>query len=305
VPDAAPRHHAIEVAALTKSYGPVAALVDVSFEVPAGEVVGLLGPNGAGKTTTMRILAGALGPTSGEVRIDGRDVLAEPRSTKRLVGYLPEIPPLYDEMTVEGYLGFCAALRDAPDGALDAPELWEGLGLGEVRRRIIGRLSKGFRQRVGLAQALVHRPRVLVLDEPLAGLDPAQRVDIRRAVRELARGGTTALVSSHALTEIEALCDRVIVLAKGRVRGIETPEPAVREIELRIAHPDDATEAALRELDHVVRVEALGEGRFRVAATGDVRAAAARCVVDRGLLELRQGGLEQRFLDLVADEEGA
>ena len=202
----------IEVAGLTKSYGPIRALEDVSFEVSAGEVVGLLGPNGAGKTTTMRILAGALGATAGQVRIAGRDVRLDPRATKRLVGYLPEVPPLYDEMTVERYLGFCAELKDAPKDAYRSPELWERLGIGDVQHRILGRLSKGYRQRVGLAQALVHRPRVLVLDEPLAGLDPAQRIEIRSVVRDLAEGGVAVLISSHALTEVEAICDRVIVL---------------------------------------------------------------------------------------------
>ncbi|MEM6928541.1 MAG: ABC transporter ATP-binding protein [Myxococcota bacterium] len=292
----------IEVSGLSRSFGPIRALEDVTFTVPRGEVVGLLGPNGAGKTTTMRILVGALGATAGEVRIDGTDVLADPVETRRRVGYLPEVPPLYDEMSVDGYLRFCAALKDAPADALAEPGLWTRLGLTDVRRRIIGNLSKGFRQRVGLAQALVHAPRVLVLDEPLAGLDPAQRIEIRGVMRELAAEGTTVLVSSHVLAEIEAVCDRVIVLSRGRVRGVETPEPAARRIEVVLEEPSEAAEAALRSLDHVVRVETLEASRYRIAATEDIRAATAARMVGFGLLELRQVGLEQRFLDLVADE---
>lgn len=292
----------IEVSGLTRSFGAVRALEDVSFTIPEGEVVGLLGPNGAGKTTTMRVLVGAIGATEGTVRIDGRDVLADPTGTKRIVGYLPEVPPLYDEMTVESYLQFCADLKDAPPDALDEPGLWERVGITEVRRRVIGNLSKGFRQRVGLAQAMVHRPKVLVLDEPLSGLDPAQRVGIRAVVRALAANGTTVLVSSHVLAEIEAICDRVIVLSAGRVRGVETPDPASRRIEVVLERPGDDALEALRSLPSVDRVEALPEGRYRITTDEDVRADVAACSIEWGLLELRQVGLEQRFLDLVAAE---
>ncbi|MEN0067945.1 MAG: ABC transporter ATP-binding protein [Myxococcota bacterium] len=293
----------IDVEALTKMYGPVAALQGVTFEVPAGEVVGLLGPNGAGKTTTMRILTGALAATEGTARIDGINVLEEPVAVKRIVGYLPEVPPLYDEMSVDAYLRFCADLKDADPSAL--PSLWERTGIVEVRHRIIGNLSKGFRQRVGLAQALVHAPKVLILDEPLSGLDPAQRLEIRAAIRDLAATGTTILISSHVLAEIEAICDRVIVLQRGEVRGIETPEPAARRIEIRLARPDDAAQKALADLEHIVRVETLDDDRFRIAASDDIREVVARAMVPWGLLELRQVGLEQRFLDLLSEGEEA
>lgn len=292
----------IEVTALSKTYGSIAALDGATFAVPRGEVAGLLGPNGAGKTTTMRILVGALAPSAGTATIDGIDVEHDPLAIKRIVGYLPEVPPLYDEMTVEGYLRFCSALKDgAPDDLEDAP-LWDELGLRSVRRRIVGHLSKGFRQRVGLAQALVHGPRVLVLDEPLAGLDPEQRIAMRGTIRALAEGGTTVLISSHVLAEIEAICDRVVVMRDGRVRGVETPEPAVRRVECRVARPDESVVAKLEALATVVKVEVLDVDRFRIAATEDVREAVAALAVRWGLLELRQVGLEQRFLDLVADE---
>lgn len=208
----------IEVRQLFKKYGPLAALRDVSFDVGEGEVVGFLGPNGAGKSTTLRILAGFLGMTSGRVRIAGHDVIDEPLEARAAVGYMPEAVPLYPEMRVEEYLRFRAELKGvarreragAVDRAIDRARV------GGVADSLIGHLSKGFRQRVGLADALVASPPILILDEPTAGLDPNQIREVRSLVRELGRRHTV-LISTHILSEVEATCDRAIVIARGRL----------------------------------------------------------------------------------------
>jgi ABC-2 type transport system ATP-binding protein len=219
----------IEVEGLSKRYGDFEAVRDLSFRVGQGEVVGLLGPNGAGKTTTMRILTGFIPPTDGRVRIAGHDVFSEPLRARGAIGYLPETPPLYPEMTVQAYLGFVAAIKDVPRARRR-----EGVerallrcGLAEVRRRVIGQLSKGYRQRVGLAQAIVHEPQVLVLDEPTVGLDPIQIREIRELIAELASpaqgaGQQTVLLSTHILNEVEAICQRVVMIDRGRM-AIDQP----------------------------------------------------------------------------------
>lgn len=215
----------IEARALSKRYGDRLAVDDVSFEVARGEVVGFLGPNGAGKTTTMRILTGFLPPTDGTAVIDGHDMLTDPLRARRSVGYLPETPPLYPEMDVEGYLRFVASIKGVPRGrrreAVD--RALSRCGLTEVRRRVIGSLSKGYRQRVGLGQAIVHEPPVLVLDEPTVGLDPVQIREIRSLIANLAKPGAdgaahTVILSTHILSEVEAICQRVILIHRGRKR---------------------------------------------------------------------------------------
>ncbi len=213
----------IEALGLSKRYGDVLAVDDVSFRAEAGEVVGFLGPNGAGKTTTMRLLTGFLPATEGTVRIAGHDIFEAPGLARRAIGYLPETPPLYPEMQVQSYLRYVARLKDVPRKRLrDAVErAMERTGLGELRRRSIGQLSKGFRQRVGIAQALVHEPEVLILDEPSVGLDPIQMREIRQLLRELADSGRdgagqTIVLSTHLLGEVEAICCRVILLHAGR-----------------------------------------------------------------------------------------
>jgi ABC-2 type transport system ATP-binding protein len=211
----------IEVEKLGKRYGELAAVSDVSFRADRGEVVGFLGPNGAGKTTTMRMVTGFLPPSSGRVRVAGFDLLESPRAARRAIGYLPEQPPLYPEMRVADYVRFVASIKDVP--AKERPAKVEralaACALLEVRNRVIGRLSKGFRQRVGLAQAIVHDPAVLVLDEPTAGLDPLQIVEIRNLIRSLAdEGGRTIVLSTHILPEVEAICRRVILISGGRIR---------------------------------------------------------------------------------------
>jgi ABC-2 type transport system ATP-binding protein len=211
----------IEVERLGKRYGELAAVSDVSFRAERGEVVGFLGPNGAGKTTTMRMVTGFLPPSTGRVRVAGFDLLESPRAARRAIGYLPEQPPLYPEMRVADYVNFVASIKDVP--AKERPGKVEralaACALLEVRNRVIGRLSKGFRQRVGLAQAIVHDPAVLVLDEPTAGLDPLQIVEIRNLIRSLAdEGGRTIVLSTHILPEVEAICRRVILISGGRIR---------------------------------------------------------------------------------------
>ena len=211
---------AIEVEGLCKRYGDFEAVRDLSFRIGAGEVVGFLGPNGAGKTTTMRILTGFVPATDGQVRIAGFDIFSDGLEARRSMGYLPETPPLYPEMTPASYIDFVARLKDVPRARRkDAVErALERCGLNEVRRREIRQLSKGFRQRVGLAQAIVHEPKVLVLDEPTVGLDPIQIREIREMIRELAAtGGQTILLSTHILAEVEAICQRVILIQKGRM----------------------------------------------------------------------------------------
>jgi len=208
---------------LSKRYGDLVAVSNVSFDVGKGEVVGFLGPNGAGKTTTMRILTGFLPPTDGQAVIDGHDMFEDPLAARRSVGYLPESPPLYPEMDVEGYLLFIAKLKDVPRRARRAAvsQALERCRLVEVRRRVIGALSKGFRQRVGLAQAIVHAPPVLILDEPTIGLDPIQVREIRALIADLAapKGGETqhtVILSTHVLPEVEAICRRVILIHRGQ-----------------------------------------------------------------------------------------
>ena len=219
----------IEASNISKRYGDILAVDHVSFSAGAGDVVGFLGPNGAGKTTTMRILTGFLPATDGTARIDGHDIFEDPLAARRAVGYLPESPPLYPEMDVQGYLHYVAKIKDVPrkQRAEAVDRAMQRCGLADVRRRVIGALSKGYRQRVGIAQAIVHDPAVLILDEPTVGLDPIQIREIRALIsnlaapREGARGHTIVL-STHILAEVEAICRRVIIINRGK-KVIDTP----------------------------------------------------------------------------------
>jgi len=210
----------INVTNLTKSYGSIDALCGVSFQVSSGEIVGLLGPNGAGKTTTMKILTGYLRPDAGTVRVNGLDVLTQTREVQAEIGYLPESAPLYPELSVQAYLMMIAELRQIPENRQLArfSEAVYATDLTGQLARPIGELSKGFRQRVGLAQAIIHRPKILILDEPSLGLDPTQIIEVRSLIRELAQE-STILFSTHILSEVEALCDRVIILMNGRIKA--------------------------------------------------------------------------------------
>jgi ABC-2 type transport system ATP-binding protein len=213
----------IEARGLSKRYGDLVAVDDVSFSVEPGEVVGFLGPNGAGKTTTMRILTGFLPPTDGSAVIAGHDILQDPLAARRSIGYLPESPPLYPEMSVESYVDYVARLKDVPRRARReaVARALERCGLSDVHRRVIGALSKGYRQRVGLAQAIVHDPPVLILDEPTVGLDPIQIREIRALIAALAEDrpgekARTVVLSTHILPEVEAICRRVLIISHGR-----------------------------------------------------------------------------------------
>ncbi len=296
----------IEVDGLTRRYGDFVAVDGVSFTVERGEVVGFLGPNGAGKSTTMRILCGCIGATSGVARVGGVDVLDAPTEAKRRIGYLPEVPPLYPAMEVEDYVAFAASLRGVADPQAAAARAVERVGLADVRHRIIDHLSKGYRQRVGLAQALVHAPEVLVLDEPTSGLDPAQRREIRELLRELAAGDTTVILSTHVLAEVEALCERVVVINRGRLVATDRIDALAGEgrghrLKLRVQRLDDALLAAIADLPGVTAVtREAAPGLVHVEAARELRPELAQLAVPHGILELgSEAGLEDIYLELT------
>jgi ABC-2 type transport system ATP-binding protein len=248
----------IDVTGVSKTYGSIQALQEVSFHVDPGQVIGLLGPNGAGKTTMMKILTGFLQPDSGEVSVDGLDVLTETLEIQKRIGYLPENAPLYPEMSVQAYLKMMAELRQIPpDEQIDyISEAVRATALTDHLTRPIGQLSKGYRQRVGLAQAILHKPKLLILDEPTIGLDPTQIVEVRRLIRRLAEH-STILLSTHILSEVEAICDRVIILLNGRVRAdasLSELATFAGAILVLAADAPDVT-AELRRLNGVQEVE--------------------------------------------------
>jgi len=312
-----PAEPMIEVRELSKSFGALDAVAGVSFRVHRGEIVGFLGPNGAGKTTTMRILAGVFPPTGGTVRIAGRDPMREPLACRGAVGYFPEYAPFYPDLRVAPYLHFVARLKRIPR-ARRADAVHEALtacGLEGVSQRAIGTLSKGYRQRVGLAQALCGNPPILILDEPTIGLDPGQVVEIRDLVRSL-RGDRTVFFSSHILSEVAAVCERVIVIARGRLVGEGTPDELNtrlgrrRRVVIRVDGPPDDVAAALAAVPGVLRVERRESGlALDAAEREDVVRAAGAAVQQRGwsILELREESidLEEIFLRLVRDGDAA
>ncbi len=258
----------IAVNNLSKAYGPVQALHDVGFQIGAGEIVGLLGPNGAGKTTLIKILTGYLQPDSGQATIDGLDVLTHPLEVQARIGYLPENAPLYPELSIQAYLKMMADLRQIPPEQLQAriSEAVYATGLAEHLTRPIGQLSKGYRQRVGLAQAILAKPRLLILDEPTVGLDPTQIVEIRHLIRRLAQH-STVLFSTHILPEVEALCDRVIILMRGEVKvdarlaELASANRVLLTLEGETADPV----STLSTLPGVTQVEELSKANGRVA----------------------------------------
>jgi len=267
---------AIEIEHLSKSYGRIRALEDVSFKVEPGEVIGLLGPNGAGKTTLMKILTGYLEPDGGEVRVHGIDVVADPLAAQRRIGYLPESAPLYSEMIVQDYLDTMAAMRGVAysERRERMVEAIRATGLEERVVQPIATLSKGFRQRVGIAQAIIHQPDILILDEPTTGLDPTQIVEIRDLIKRLA-AKSTVLLSTHILSEVEAACERVIVIMRGELRAdakladLRNANAAVVAIESGA----EGVESKLKEIEGVTRVESIGETdslkRWRVTSSAD------------------------------------
>jgi ABC-2 type transport system ATP-binding protein len=298
---------------LTKRFGAHVAVNDVSFRVGRGSVVGFLGPNGAGKTTTLRLLAGVFPPNAGRALIDGLDLAVAPRAAHARLGYAPERPALWPEMRVGGLLAFVATMKGVARSAAD--DVLTRTGLGTVRDQRVRTLSRGWRQRVGLAVALVGDPPALLLDEPLAGLDPAQSAEARHMIRDLGRD-RAILVSSHALAEVEAMCDRVVILHHGRVLAEGTPATLAARlrplgcIEVEVEADAAVLSAALEALDGVRAVEHLAEAggrtrcRLEAIAGRDVRPEVAALIADRGwrLLELRavETSLEEAFLRLTA-----
>ncbi len=250
----------IELEHVTKLYGSIPALRDVSLRVPKGQIAGLLGRNGAGKTTALNLMTGYFPPTEGKVRIGGKDMLSDPRACKRMIGYLPEKPPLYDEMTVEDYLAFVCELREVVRKANKehVNEIMELCALTEMRRRMIGHLSKGYRQRVGIAQAMCGSPEILILDEPTVGLDPRQTVEMRELIRRLGENHTV-LFSSHILSEVQQLCSRVIILNEGRmVQSIDLKEERKDTVRLRLraAAKKETLLNAVKALNCVISAQA-------------------------------------------------
>ncbi len=270
----------IKVEHLTKRFAATVAVDDISFDVQPNEVIGFLGPNGAGKSTTLKILTGFFSATSGKVEVDGKDVFRRPDAVKRSIGYLPESVPLYPEMRVCEYLGYRAALKRVPrSDRKKAVELSiERCRVGEVRKRIIGQLSKGYRQRVGLADALVGNPRILILDEPTIGLDPNQIRQIRELIKELGQE-RTIILSSHILPEVEAVCSRVLIINKGKIVGQGRPEElragivgGSASVSVEVRDPGGTARAALQEVAGVRSVEDpedRGDGLIRFAVTAD------------------------------------
>lgn len=303
----------IRVSGLTKDYGTRRAIDSLTFEAEQGEILGFLGPNGAGKTTTMRILTGYMPPTEGEATVAGYDVVAESIEVRRRVGYLPETVPLYNDMTVFDYLKFMADLRHLPNGEDRIDETLEMVGLVDRAEGYIGNLSKGMRQRVGLGQALLHRPEVLILDEPTIGLDPGQVVDVRNVIREIGKE-RTVLLSTHILSEAQQLCDRVLIINKGKIVAEDTPANLQASLTgsergmLRVRGEADDLVESLRKIKGITSVQPKEDGvlEFQFAPGQDVRATVARTTIEAGfdLLEMRPIGmsLEDIFLQLTREE---
>jgi ABC-2 type transport system ATP-binding protein len=309
----------IEVQSLTKRYGPVTAVSDVTFRVEAGEILGFLGPNGAGKTTTMRIITGYMPASEGKVVVAGYDVFDKPIEAKRRTGYLPETPPLYPDMTVREYLNFVARIKGVARREIKSrvDDVMRKTWVADMANRHCVKLSKGYKQRVGLAQAILHNPDVLVLDEPTAGLDPKQIIETRQLIRELG-GAHTIVLSTHILPEVSQTCQRVVIISKGRVVAVDTPDNLTARLQgsqtmfLQVAGPEAEVQGTLSALPGVTRAAATAgrDGTLDVEVDGepgrDLRRDLAATVVGRGwgLLELRpmRLSLEDIFLSLTTED---
>jgi ABC-2 type transport system ATP-binding protein len=315
----------IKVEGLTKRYARTVAVDNISFEVEKGQIVGFLGPNGAGKTTTMRVLTCFLPPSAGTATVAGFDVLEQPMEVKKRIGYLPETPPLYPEMEVVEYLNFVGRLKGVPSSHIKSrvDEVMERCAVADMRNRLISKLSKGYRQRVGLAQAIIHNPDVLILDEPTSGLDPQQIIHTRELIRSLA-GDHTIILSTHILSEVEHSCERVIIISKGKLVAIDSvdnltnrlrgSEAVAVELEAMDGRPNPKdVQQRLEQVSGVSRVvmkdTRSGRLMFEVESLQgrQIRSDLARTVVNAGwnLNELRSVGLslEEIFLQLTASEE--
>ncbi len=302
----------IEVEHLTKKYGDLVAVSDLSFKVEKGRIWGLLGPNAAGKTTTMRILTGYLPATEGKAAVCGFDVFDQPNEAKRIIGYLPEVVPLYPEMTVSDHLDFVAAIKKVPAAKRKAAlrQALETSGLEKVRKRLIKNISRGYKQRVGIAQALIHNPDVLILDEPTIGLDPAQIIEIRQLIKSL-KGERTIILSTHILAEVTQTCDGVVIINEGKLMAsgsLEELSASIRKKEgvtIRLRRAGDEAAADLRGVPGVEKVSRQ-DGEFAVewSQGKDLREAIARLAVEKdwGLLEMRPMAMniEDLYLRVVS-----
>jgi ABC-2 type transport system ATP-binding protein len=303
----------IRVEELTKNFGSRRAIDNLSFEARQGEILGFLGPNGAGKTTTMRILTGYMPPSSGTATIAGYDVVADSLNVRKRVGYLPETVPLYTDMTVFDYLKFMSDLRHLPNAEDAVAETLEQVGLIDRAEGYIGNLSKGMRQRVGLAQALLHKPEVLILDEPTIGLDPAQIIEVRNVIREVGKE-RTVLLSTHILSEAQQLCDRILIINKGKIVVEDTPEnlqsrlTGAERVQLRVRGETADLVQKISQMKGIQTVQGISEGllEFQFAPGNDLRPEVARLVIQSNsdLLEMRSINLslEEIFLQLTRDE---
>ncbi len=304
----------IEVNNLSKSYGDRLAVSRLNFRVNKGEVVGFLGPNGAGKTTTMKIITGYMAPSSGTVKVAGHDVFEDPLEVKRRIGYLPEVPPVYGDMRVEDFLTYAANLRRAPKERIQSlvQSAIEKTNLGDVRKRLIGNLSKGFRQRVGLAQALVSDPEILILDEPTVGLDPKQVAEMRQLIQQL-RGQHTIVLSTHILPEVQASCERVIIINRGQIVAEDTLDhlavrmSAGRRLHVRVRKTGMDFSKLFTGVKGVLKVEAEVAGCVVDTDQNDetVELVAKKIIESgAGLLELRTQtmDLEDIFIKLTSNE---
>jgi ABC-2 type transport system ATP-binding protein len=310
----------ISVENLTKRYATKTAIEAMSFQVERGEILGFLGPNGAGKTTTMRIITGYMPSTDGTVKVDGFDVADQPLEVRRRIGYLPENPPLYPEMTVKGYLKFVAKLKGVTGVKVedDVNRAMEKVNIDDVQGRIIAKLSKGYKQRVGIAQALLNDPPVLILDEPTIGLDPKQIQEVRELIKGLA-GNHTVVLSTHILPEVEQTCHRVIIIDRGKIVAVDTPQNLRSQIQggarvsIEVEGPVTEVMSAVRAMPGVadVRVVTQHDGRssFQVDVEGgrDIRTDLARTVVQGGwgllALQSENMSLEDIFIKLTTAEE--
>jgi ABC-2 type transport system ATP-binding protein len=298
---------------LTKEYGQRRAIDNLTFDAKKGEILGFLGPNGAGKTTTMRVLTGYIPPTSGKAEVGGFDVVEHSLDVRRLVGYLPETVPLYPDMTIFDYLKFMADLRHVPSAEDRVDEVLELVHLGDRADGFIGNLSKGMRQRVGLAQALIHRPEVLILDEPTIGLDPVQIIEVRNLIREIGKE-RTVLLSTHILSEAQQVCNRVLIINRGKIVAEDTPA----HLQTRLAGGQKVIVKVRGEAEDVVPVIQAVSGvtavavhpdgniEFDMEPGADKRSEVARTIIQSGfdLLELRASGLtlEEIFLQLTRED---
>ncbi len=306
----------IEAQGLVKRYTTRTAIEDISFSVERGEILGFLGPNGAGKTTTMRILTGYMPPSAGSASIAGHDVVYDSLAARQNLGYLPENVPLYPEMSVAGYLDYMARLRRVSQRREAVARAMEQVHITDRANDRIGKLSKGYRQRVGLAQALLHSPPVLILDEPTVGLDPRQIIEVRELIRNLG-GERTIILSTHILPEVSQLCQRIVILNKGRIAAVDTPQALTARLQgsqriyLEVAHPTPETTVALAEIPGVEQVQEQAPGVFDIQhqRDRDLRQSIAALVVERGwgLLELRavRMSMEEIFMQLTTQEDSA